>query len=163
MVDVHRRRAVDPLAMGASADPHRTTTTRIATVRRQIAAVSVTCLLIGWCAAAIARDSISASEAAKLLGETATVCGEVASAKYVSTSKGRPTFLNLDRPYPDQAFTVVIWGEDRERFAASPESAFADKAICVTGQIEAYRGKPQVVVRDPNQIVERKGSQKKHL
>lgn len=37
------------------------------------------------------------------------MCGVVASTKHVSTSKGRPTFLNLDKPYPDQPFTVVIW------------------------------------------------------
>ncbi len=120
-------------------------------------AVPIVCLLIGWCAGfASARTSISASQAVQHLGETATVCGMVASAKYVSTSKGRPTFLNLDKPYPDQPFTVVIWSDDRGRFASPPEVAFDGKRICVTGQIESYRSKPQIVVRDPNQIVESK-------
>lgn len=68
--------------------------------RRRVLAVTVASLLVGWCTAAVAgaRDSISTSDAAKHLDETATVCGLVASAKYVSTSKGAPDVLNLDKP-----------------------------------------------------------------
>ena len=50
------------------------------------------------------------------LGQKATVCGIVASATFLSRSKGQPTFLNLDQPYPRQIFTAVIWGKDREYF-----------------------------------------------
>src|SRR5262249_10604251 len=53
--------------------------------------------------------SLTAAEAANHLGETATVCGQVASAHYASTSKARPTFINLDKPYPNQVFTAVIF------------------------------------------------------
>ena len=42
-----------------------------------------------------------------------TVCGIVASAHYAASSKGQPTFVNLDKPYPNQIFTVLIWGSDR--------------------------------------------------
>ena len=44
--------------------------------------------------------SLSASEAASHVGETASVCGNFASATYASGSKGSPTLLNLDEPYP---------------------------------------------------------------
>lgn len=124
--------------------------------RRQVLAITVTCVVVGWCAAAVARASISASEAAKHVGETTTVCGMVASAKYVPGSKGQPTFLNLDKPYPDQPFTVVVWGDDRGRFSSPPEVAFDGKRICVTGLIETYKQKPQIVVRDPKQVVDGK-------
>ncbi len=59
---------------------------------------------------------ISAAEAKDHVGEVATVCGQVASAKSASSTRGRPTFLNLDKPYPEQIFTVVIWGDDRPKF-----------------------------------------------
>lgn len=124
--------------------------------RRAALAITVMCLVVGWCGAAGARESITASEAAKHVGESATVCGSVASAKYVAGSKGQPTFLNIDKAYPDQVFTVVVWGDDRGRFPSPPEVAFEGKNICVTGQIETYKGKAQIVVHDPKQIVEEK-------
>jgi hypothetical protein len=57
---------------------------------------------------AYAQKKLSASEAKEHYGENATVCGEVVSARYASTAKGEPTFLNLDKTYPNQIFTVVI-------------------------------------------------------
>jgi DNA/RNA endonuclease YhcR with UshA esterase domain len=102
-------------------------------------------------ALASAQTSISASEAKNHVGENATVCGQVASAHYAARSKGNPTFINLDKPYPNQIFTVVIWGSDRGKFG-DPESAYSGQHICVTGTISLYRGSPEVVVREPAQI-----------
>jgi hypothetical protein len=96
---------------------------------------------------------IEAAEAAQHVGEVAEVCGRVASAAHIAAVKEQPTFLNLERPYPDQPFNVVIWGSVRSRFDAPPERAFDGKDICVTGLIETYKGKPQIVVTDPDQIV----------
>ena len=93
----------------------------------------------------------SAKEAAYHVGETATVCGVVASTKWSTRTKGQPTFLNLDEPYPNQIFTVLIWGSDRPAFG-SPENIYARKRICVTGKIKEYRGKPEIIIKDPNQI-----------
>lgn len=94
---------------------------------------------------------ITASEAAAYIGQTATVCGNVASTKYAYRSKGQPTFLNLDEPYPRQIFTALVWGSDRPSFGA-PETTYSGKSICVTGQIKSYRGKPEIIVRRPSQI-----------
>jgi len=99
------------------------------------------------------KEYISPAEAHKYIGETKTVCGEIASATYAARSRGQPTFLNLDQPYPNQIFTVVIWGPDRNKFKSPPEIFFKGKSICVTGVIETYRGKPQIIVREPSQIV----------
>jgi DNA/RNA endonuclease YhcR with UshA esterase domain len=76
----------------------------------------------------------------------------VASARYLSSSRRQPTFLNLERPYPNQPFTVVILGGDRPSFG-SPEVTLPGKRICVTGEIEIYRGKPEIVAKDPAQLV----------
>lgn len=96
--------------------------------------------------------TIGAKEAQKYIGERKTVCGDVVSAAYLVRSKGRPTFLNLDQPYPRQIFTVVIWGSDRTKFKYSPEIFFKGKKICVTGVITSYRNIPEIVVHDPEQI-----------
>jgi len=100
-----------------------------------------------------AQGFITPSEADKYIGQTKTVCGKVASATYAARSKGSPTFLNLDKPYPNHIFTVVIWGSERNKFKSPPEILFKNERICVTGQIETYRGKPQIIVHDPSQIV----------
>lgn len=110
------------------------------------------------CAAAPAAPAaddpeVPIAEAGQHVGEVARVCGHVASAAHFAAVGGKPTFLNLDRPYPDQLFTVVIWGSNRSRFDTPPEQLFDGKSICVTGRIDTYRGKPQIVVEDPAQIV----------
>jgi DNA/RNA endonuclease YhcR with UshA esterase domain len=46
----------------------------------------------------------------------------------------------------------LIWDQDRPKFKA-PEVAFLGKRICATGQIESYRGKPEIIATEPSQIV----------
>jgi DNA/RNA endonuclease YhcR with UshA esterase domain len=99
----------------------------------------------------LAQKKLAASEAKDHFGETATVCGEVVSARYAASSKGEPTFLNLDKPYPSQIFTVVIWGENRSKFG-KPEEDYKGKRICVSGKISAYAGSPEIIATEPKQI-----------
>jgi micrococcal nuclease len=106
-----------------------------------------------WASGSVAQqESINPIDAPKYIGMEKTVCGTVASATHAIRTKGRPTFLNLDQPYPNQIFTVVIWGSDRNKFKSPPETSFRGKRICVNGIIEDYRGKPEIVVRSPDQI-----------
>lgn len=100
---------------------------------------------------ALAQKRISAAEAKEHFGDNATVCGEVVSTRYADSSKGKPTFLNLDKPYPNQIFTVVIWGSNRSKFK-TPEEDYKDKKVCVTGKITAYDGLPEIIADDPKQI-----------
>ena len=102
----------------------------------------------------IAAGVINPKEAHQHLGENQTVCGIVASTHFVSSSKRQPTFLNLDQPYPNQIFTILIWGENRPKFKEAPEKYFKGKRICVTGIIKIYRGTPEIIVNDPSQIKE---------
>jgi hypothetical protein len=94
---------------------------------------------------------LTAAEAKNHMGETATVCGRVASAHFAEKTKGLPTFMNLDMPYPHQIFTIVIWGTDRPKFG-TPERTYRDKNVCVTGTIIGHLGKPQIIAGKPSQI-----------
>jgi hypothetical protein len=96
-------------------------------------------------------NKITAKQAKDHVGETATVCGKMVSTHFASSTKGQPTFLNLDQPYPREIFTTLIWGSDRSKFG-NPKSKFRDALICVTGKISSYRGIPEVIVTDPAQI-----------
>lgn len=96
-------------------------------------------------------NKLTAREAKAHVGEQATVCGKVASAHYASSSRGQPTFLNLDEPYPREIFTILIWGSDRPKFG-KPDEGFGNKRVCATGMIKSYRGTPEIVAMEPSQI-----------
>lgn len=95
--------------------------------------------------------TLTAAQAASHVGEQATVCGTVASARYAERSKGKPTFLNFDKPFPHAIFTVVIWDADRKKFDA-PEEKYRDRQLCATGKIESYRDAPQIIIHDPKDL-----------
>ena len=38
-----------------------------------------------------------------------------------------PSFTNLDKPYPSQFFSIVIWGEDRAKFGVPEETYRANR------------------------------------
>jgi hypothetical protein len=61
------------------------------------------------CIAQAQTPHLTAAEAKNHVGETATVCGRVASAHFAEKAKGLPTFMNLDMPYPQQIFTILIY------------------------------------------------------
>jgi hypothetical protein len=73
------------------------------------------------------------------------------SAHFSERADTQPTFLNLDRPYPDQVFTLVIFGHDRAKFGA-PEKTLLRQRVCATGVIRLYRGRPEMVLDDPSQL-----------
>ena len=85
-------------------------------------------------------------------GNFLVVCGQVENSRYAETSKGKPTFLNFAELNADHLFTVVIWGDSRENFPPHPESYYIGKQVCVTGLIESYQGKPQIVAEDAVQL-----------
>jgi len=85
------------------------------------------------------------------IGQQATVCGRVASGRYTPRTPGSPTFLDLDGAYPNQSFTVIIWGNNRPKFK-TPETTYREKSICVSGRIGTYRGEPEIIASDPGQL-----------
>lgn len=96
--------------------------------------------------------SIRADEAVQHIGDSVMVCAKVYTARYLERSKGQPTLLNLGAAFPNQPLTVVIFGEDRINFSAAPEEAYNNKEICVTGVLQLYNEKPQIVVHRKEQI-----------
>ena len=104
------------------------------------------------CIAFAQEQSIASNKAIDYVGEYVTVCGEVVSAHFASRSRGKPTFLNIDEPYPRQTFTVVIWGNNRNKFGGNPENTLLWKDVCVTGRVEIFRSVAQVTAKSSDQI-----------
>jgi DNA/RNA endonuclease YhcR with UshA esterase domain len=105
-------------------------------------------------AVVVHAESLSPEEAAEHVGSNVTVCGLVSSATYATRLSGEPTFINLGKPYPDQEFTVVIFGTDRAKFGM-PEVSLRGKRVCVTGDIRLFRGRPEIILHDPKQLTEK--------
>jgi len=93
------------------------------------------------------------SKASQFVGKTKTVEGPVLGAHIATKTRGRPTFLNVGRDYPDPSrFTVLIWGSDRSKFPQPPETMYVGHTIRVKGEIVLYKGAPEIVVRGPRSI-----------
>lgn len=97
-----------------------------------------------------AARTIGDREAAGHAGETATVCGAVASVYYASRSRARPTFLDFGARYPRETFAAVIFDDDRPAFGKL--SGLRGQKVCVTGPIQLYRGKPEIILHQPSQL-----------
>ena len=107
--------------------------------------------LLGVSSAFWGQDKkLTTREAKYRIGEQATVCGRVASGRH-TRAPGNPTFLDLDKAYPNQTFTVLIWGKDRAKFR-DPEETYRNKKICVTGRVGSDRGEPEMIISDPSQL-----------
>ena len=109
--------------------------------------------VIGLWGSSTSAVPLSPEEAASHIGETATVCGMVASAKYEADAQRQPTLLDLGKPAPNAIFSAVIYGMDRAKFG-TPETALLGKRICVEGSITYYHGKPEIVLTEPSQLIQ---------
>ena len=111
--------------------------------------LSLLFVLLAFALTPAVSQTISAAQAKAHEGENATVCGKVASERTATSSRGEPTFINLDAAYPNQVFTILVWGDDRQKVGALPSEG---SRVCATGLITDYRGVPEIVVRSSGQL-----------
>lgn len=81
--------------------------------------------------------------------EIITVCGTVVSSKL--SSKGN-IFLNLDKKFPNQVFTVTIFKDNVINFSYSPDQFLEGKVICVKGKVADFNGTPSMVIENEKAI-----------
>jgi len=92
---------------------------------------------------------VLAKDAAQYIGKNVTICDSVYSAKALD----KLTLINLGGAYPKELLTIVINKEDQVKFPSEPSSMFMGNKVCVTGTITEFKGKKQIIVTDPKQIV----------
>lgn len=78
-----------------------------------------------------------------------TVCGKVVSVK--KHEKGH-VFINLDKKFPNQIFSVSIFESNINNFDYQPEVYLKDEEVCFTGMITEYNGTPNMVVEHSKQV-----------
>ena len=111
---------------------------------------AVLTLLAAMCACfavAQAEPTYTAAEAAKHVGETATITDKVDGVH--QSGKGN-IFLNMGGKYPNQAFTAFIPAASAAQFSQAQQHE--GRIVAVSGKITLYKGKPEIIVNSPSQI-----------
>ena len=122
--------------------------------RRALAVVLSLALGLAAVSSGAAKEPVEIvmEDASKYVGQYVRLCGTVTTSAYMASSGRQPTFLNFGEPYPNHSFTIVIWGANRHKFPKAPVQMFDGRTVCVTGTVATYKGRPQIVVSEPEQI-----------
>lgn len=93
-----------------------------------------------------APQKIGAQDAANYYDKEMIVTGRVAQV----TVRPTVTFLNLDKPFPDSPFTVVVFPAKSD--FKGDLKALDGKVIELKGKIRNYKDKPEIVLDYTNQL-----------
>ena len=93
---------------------------------------------------------VGACLAGKYLGKKMIVEGKVVDT--YRHLKSNTVFLNFEKPYPNQCFTGVIFSSDLYKFVQNPEDYYLNKTVRIVGEIKEYKGRPEIILKDPSQI-----------
>ena len=89
---------------------------------------------------------IKASEAKENVGKEAVVVGTVAEVNKAPNL----VRLNLDKSYPNQPFTAVIFSRNTNAFGDL--EMLKGKKVEISGKISEFRGRPQIILTSTNQL-----------
>jgi DNA/RNA endonuclease YhcR with UshA esterase domain len=90
--------------------------------------------------------NIPASEAQKHTNAMAVVTGTVVEVNRTP----RMIYLNFDKPFPNQPFAAVVFQDKTNLFPKVEQ--LKGKIVQVTGQIIAYRNRPEIKLEGTNQL-----------
>lgn len=108
--------------------------------------------LIGSPVTITAQRQISIDSIASHMGEQVTVCFRVYGT-HVTKGEKTVTFLNLGADYPNQKLTIVIFHKDAVNFTFVPSDHYKNQNVCVNGELSLYKERPQIIIRNEAQIV----------
>src|SRR5580658_8049020 len=91
---------------------------------------------------------IPASAASSHVGHSVTVEGLVSEVH--TARSGKETFIDMGGMYPNQTFTGVIF--ERSAAAVGDVRGLTGKTVDITGTIQMYEGKPELIITSRDQI-----------
>lgn len=98
-------------------------------------------------ASAAIGPCVSFTQAAPLVGNSSCITGRVLK---VFTSKAGNTYFDFCEDYRKCPFSTVIFSEDRAKFG---DLAYLQgQVIEIRGLVSFYRERPQIIIRDPDQV-----------
>lgn len=83
-------------------------------------------------------------------GKVHTVCGTSVSIK--KHQKGH-VFINLDKKFPNQIFSVSIFSSNLKNFSYEPDIYLVNKKVCFTGKIAEHNGTPSMIIENEKNIL----------
>ena len=92
-------------------------------------------------------EPITPQKASDHIGSPEIVEGVVSQ---ISTSGGGTTFINFGGRYPNHVFYAVIFRKHAHLFPSIYD--LQGKTVAISGTVELYKGKPQIIVTSPDQI-----------
>tara|TARA_R110002073_G_scaffold43095_2_gene119994 strand:+ start:985 stop:1341 length:357 start_codon:yes stop_codon:yes gene_type:complete len=92
-------------------------------------------------------ETISPQDASHYIGNSLTVEGVVSQ---VSATRGGTTFINFGGRFPNHVFYAVIFRQNTDQF--SDVFALEGRTIAISGVVELYKGKPQIVLNSADQL-----------
>jgi endonuclease G len=97
------------------------------------------------------KGYFNTDQAASKVGSTVSIVGKVVSTKFIPQSQ--KTYLNLDREFPNQTFSIIIWKNGLRNFSYQPHKELDGKYIIVTGKVVLDKqGIPSITVSNQEQI-----------
>ena len=82
-------------------------------------------------------------------GKKHTICGRAVSTK--KHEKGH-VFINLDKKFPNQIFSVSIFNSSIQNFDYEPQIYLKDKNVCFTGKVSEYKGTASMIIDNGKQV-----------
>ena len=109
-------------------------------------------LFAGFAVTSFAQQEIKLEEVKNHIGDSVKLMAKIYGGKYFETANNAPTLLDVGAHYPNSPLTLVIYGDVRKQFNNVPEAFYTGKTEWITGKIELYKNKPQIVIHSVNQI-----------
>lgn len=112
--------------------------------------------LITFSINSFSQDTITTAKVKDYMDKEVCVLGKVVSFKLASEGKFT-NYINIDKPYPESVFTVVITNNYLEKLNIKIED-LKDKFIYVKGKITTYKNDPKQIpqIYNPISIVVKK-------
>lgn len=98
----------------------------------------------------LAQDTITTAKVKEYMDKEVCVLGKVVSFKLASEGKNT-NYINIDKPYPESIFTVVISNFYLEKLNIKIED-LKDKDIYIKGKITTYKNDPKQIPQIYNPI-----------
>jgi hypothetical protein len=96
-----------------------------------------------------AQTKIPVDSSGAYIGKLVTTCSQVFGIK----ATDKVVLINLGSAYPASPLTIAILAKNFTNFTTPPSELYANKKLCVTGTIELFKGKAEIVVTKPEEIV----------
>jgi endonuclease G len=102
-------------------------------------------------APSLPRGHFNTTQAARHVGsgKEVTVCGTVVGTR---TARSGNVWLNLDRQYPNQVFSVYIRKEHLVNFSYDPERDLKGEVVCIKAKVSELSGTPTMRIENEKAI-----------